>query len=278
MNLHSIDNLQSVDFVTNVFERTYRDVLQPGQIERRVAPHGFRFAKRVVLVNNVNDRADVLSLLDPLLASGEVTEAHFVADRLDAVLEQAGLLRTEIEKTIHYTDCALVGIFLPGSPYILYSDADVHLAESRDWISPALLLMQQDERVAVANPDWTPSTLDSERRESTGDFSLSYGFSDQLFLVRRGEFAAPIYKNWAPISWRYPLSHVVPIFEQRVDSYMRIRHRLRATYVRTCYFHGGDEGAGYRVMGTTMKWKRRLMQGVVKLCQLTPGSNPIYHV
>jgi len=277
MSLPIAANSPSVDFVLNVFERTYRDLLQPGIIASRVARHSYPFAKIIVLVNNVDSRAEVNSFLTPLIANGEITAAYFVADRLAEALRETHLSLAKLHRTIHYTDCALVAIFLPGSPYMLYSDADVLLAEPHNWITPALQILQRDPRVAVVNPNWTPSTLQHEAREYAGDFALGYGFSDQLFLISRAEFRRPIYQDWAPVSWRYPLSHVTPIFEQRVDAYMRVNRRLRATYTKARYIHDADEGVSYRHMGFAAKWKRRFMYALMSLGELTPGRDPRYH-
>jgi hypothetical protein len=268
----------AVDFVLNVFERTYRGVLQPGAITKRVAGHAFPFTKIVVLVNNVDDRADIESLMAPLLASGEVSEFHYVADRLNEALRLAALNRKDIEKTIHYTDCSLVAVFLPGSPYLLYSDADVFMDGPSDWITASLMLMKNDERIAVANPNWRNSSLATESRELKDEFGIGYGFSDQLYLLRREEFARPIYNYWAPISLRFPLAHIAPVFEQKVDAYMRCGKRLRATYIGMTYVHDSDEGATYQAEGTILRMKRFLMNAVVRVCRLVPGDDPRFSI
>jgi len=263
-----------VDFVTNVFERTYRKVLQPGVIAARVADHQFAFARRVVLVNNVTDSAAVEKLLGPLVASGEITEYYFVSALLESALNQVGLRRIEIEKTIHYTDCSLVAVTLCGSSHLLYSDADVFLREPQNWIEPGLQLMATDKRVAVVNPKWVTSEVNPEMREAKGDFNLGYGFSDQLYLLRREEFSRPIYRHFVPISYRYPFSHISPIFEQRVDAYMRAKGRLRATYQLATYVHDDDEGAGYRRAKPLVKLKRKVIEAAVRFCEMLPGNDP----
>jgi hypothetical protein len=269
--------VSEVDLVINVFERTYREVLRPGQVLARAQQHSYPFARRVILINNVDDPDELQSRLDPLLSSGEITEVHFVEERLDEALRKTGLTRGELEPVLHYSDCSLVALTLPGSPFVAYVDAEVHLAEEHDWITPALQMMQEDKRVAVANPDWTPSTLEAETREMHGQFALGYGFSDQLYLVKREEFAAAIYGYWCPMSWRYPLSHFAAVFEQRVDSYMRTHGRLRATYMGVRLEHRSDEGAGYRKTRGMLKWKSRAMHIILKSVQLLPGSSPRYH-
>ena len=70
-----------------------------------------------------------------------------------------------------------------------------------------------------------------------GDFSLGHGFSDQLFLARRAELAAPIYTTRCLAELRYPLAHIGPVFESRVDAHMRHHGRLRATWTRARYIH-----------------------------------------
>ncbi len=268
----------AVDFVTNVFERTFRDVLRPGSIRSRVDGHRFPFAKVVLLVNNVNSRAEVESYVMPLLASGEITEFHYVEDLLDDALSRAGLTRQEIEKTIHYTDCALVAVCLPGSPYLMYSDADVFMQSPVDWISPSLQLIETDDRIAVANPNWDHSSLPTEAREFQGEFGIGYGFSDQLYLICRAEFANPIYNHYAPISWRYPFSHITPIFEQRVDAYMRSHGRQRATYTGGTYIHAAEEGATYKKVTLATRLKRPAMMATMKVLSKLPGHDPRFHM
>jgi hypothetical protein len=72
--------------------------------------------------------------------------------------------------------------------------------------------MASDPRIATANPNWTSDSLKVEAREYQADCAIGYGFSDQIFLLRRSEFAQPIYKFHAPISLRYPMSAMGRIF------------------------------------------------------------------
>lgn len=270
--------MTDVDFVINVFERTYREVLRSGCIRERTTQHRFAFRRIVVLINNVDDRDAALAMAEQLRAGGEITDIHFVADRLEDALQAAGLTRADIAQTLHYTDCSLVAVFLQGSPYLLYCDTDVWLTEPQDWITPSLALMQQDARVAVTNPEWIPSTLQRELRERSDDFALGYGFSDQLYLLRREEFALPIYRCSTPISWRYPLSYQSPVFEQRVDAYMRVHHRLRGTYMGVQYRHEGAEGACYRRMTTAERLKKRAQTAAMWVANLFPGQDPRFHI
>jgi hypothetical protein len=268
---------QGVDFVVNTFERTYREVLTPGFIESMVDQHSFPFARRVVLVNNVTDRAAAGKMAQALRQIGAITEFHFVEDLLESTLHGAGLTRRDIEPDIHYSDCSLVAMFLEGSDYVVYCDAEVRLQNRCDWISPSLALMERDARVAVTNANWQQPTLTAEAREYRDEFAIGYGFSDQLYMVRRGEFARPIYKFHAPISLRYPLSARGRVFEQMVDSYMRVHRRMRGTYIAAVYEHP-SEGTSYPVSTTRTRLMRVRNSIVLRSIQLLPGRHPRYHI
>jgi hypothetical protein len=239
-----------VDLVVNVFERTYRRALEPGAIAAIREANRRPFARSVVLVNNVADRSDAASRAQRLLDEGEIDEFHFVEDRLEDALAMAGLRRGELEPLLHYSDAPLVAAVLDGSPWMLYWDPEAHLAESRDWITPALELMERDPRVMVANPSWELPDGDGRRpgleRETVtleAGFALGHGFSDQLFLVRRASLAAPIYRQRCIVSIVYPAAHKAEVFEARVSAHMRHHARLRATSLAASYVIDSSAGA-----------------------------------
>ncbi len=267
-----------MDFVITVFERTYREVLRPGNVRARAESFLFPFAKTVIVVNNVDDRGDLMQVAAPLLESGEVDEIHFVADRIDETLKAAGLTSAMIQETVYYTNWALVEIFLPGSRYMVHCDADVFLREPVDWVHPALKLMQEDSRIAVANPNWTNSRLKVEAREWRDGFGIGYGFTDQIYLLDRHEFARPIYRHRSPISLRYPFANIAPIFEQRVDAYMRSQRRMRATYADAVYLHDSEEGATHKRGTRFQRLKRTWMNLLVSVIRRLPGDDPRFHI
>ena len=124
------------------------------------------------------------------------------------------------------------------------------MKQPHDWVTPSLELMRRDGRVMVANPSWyTPTArhdpLARSTYERTGEFALGPGFSDQLFLCRRSELAAPIYKQRCLSSRRYPMAHVCRSFEARLDAWMRHHGRLRASYIDAVYLHPDEIGRGY---------------------------------
>jgi hypothetical protein len=239
----TIAPVSDVDLVVNCFERSYRDVLGGELLNELAAENRFAFASRTVLINNVEDRSDAERLAQAAVSRGAIDRFAFVADHLDDALARTGLTRAELGRVLHYSDAPLVAATLPGPSWIAYWDADVHLREPADWITPAIELMERDRRVLVANPNWPHPTLEREAVEQAGDFTFSLGFSDQLFLARRADLAQPIYRRRCLALYRYPLSHVADVFEARVDAHMRHAGLLRATYRPVTYVHP-SEGAG----------------------------------
>ncbi|HXN39461.1 MAG TPA: hypothetical protein VN892_15600 [Solirubrobacteraceae bacterium] len=238
----SADSRGAVDLVVNVFERTYRRALEPGAIAAIAQANRFAFARRTVLVNNVDDRADAQARAQALLADGEIDELHFIADRLDGALRAVDLRRGELEPLLHYSDGPLVAVTLPGSPWLLYWDPEARLAEPVDWVTPALELIGDDARVIVANPSWEAADaagrragVEHEASETRGGFALGEGFSDQVFLASRAALAAPIYSQRCIVRLSYPGAHKAHVFEARLAAHMRHHGRLRATSLTATY-------------------------------------------
>jgi hypothetical protein len=247
-----------VDLIVNAFERTYRDALEPGAVGAIAESHRFRFARRVVLINNVADRANAARLAQQRVDEREIDEFRFVDEHVEHALTEVDLTADELAPLLHYSDAPLVAATIDGSPWMLYWDPEARLLGATDWISPALELMRHDPRVMVANPSWEPADDDNRRpgveRETVatvGGFALGEGFSDQVFLASRRAIAAPIYRQRCIARIAYPAAHKAHVFEARVDAHMRHHGRLRATSLSATYatdtsVHGGSS---YRPRG-----------------------------
>jgi hypothetical protein len=243
-------DLPPVDLVVNVFERTYRGALRVDALATLAGAQRHPFARRVILINNVADRAHAAQLAERLLDAGQIDEVHFVADRLEYALDLAGLRRSELEPLLHYSDGPLVAVSLPGSPYLLYWDPEARLAQPCDWVTPALELMSADARVVVANPSWElPDEhghrpgVEREAIETHAGFAIGHGFSDQVFLASRAALARPIYRQRCIASIAYPGAHKARVFEARVDAHMRHHGGLRATSLAATYVTDQAHGA-----------------------------------
>lgn len=245
----SAESLEQVDLVVNTFERTYRHALEPQTLATIAAENAYPFARRTVLINNVEDREDAEERARRLLEAGEIDEFHFVAEELDRALAVAGLTRGQLEPLLHYSDGPLVAATLPGSPWFLYWDPEARLVEPHGWIAPALALMGRDPRVIVANPSWEQTDVAGRRpgveRETiatSGEFALGDGFSDQVFLASRTALAAPIYGQRCISRIAYPGAHKAHVFEARLAAHIRHHGRLRATSLRTSYATDAPSG------------------------------------
>lgn len=271
-----------VDLVVNCFERTYREVLTGGFFAGLEAQNRRSFARRLALINNVDDVDDAIARARALVASGELHGYALVAEHLDRALAVTGLRRPELEPLLHYSDCLMVAATLPGSPWLLYWDAEARLEAPHDWVGAAIELMERDRRLLVANPSWEPAGSDGRRpgleRETIGvadRFAIGRGFSDQLFLARRSELAAPIYHHRCLAQIRYPTAHRAAIAESRIDAYMRHRGRLRATSLDATYVvedRGG--GSSYAPQGARERLRAARNAGLRVACRHSPWLPP----
>lgn len=267
---------EPVDLVVNVFERTYRDVLVPGWFDEIEKQNQYKFDRRVILLNNVEDAEDAQARAAVLVSSGELTECRVVATELPRALELLGLRAKDLEPLPHYTDWALVAVTLQGNDLVVCWDADVRLEAPLNWISPSLEIMNRFSRIAVANPCWDVPEARSEASRVHEEFVLGYGFSDWAFLFRRSVFGNQKYRRVEPSTWRHPLAHVVPTFEQRVDSWMRRERWLRATYLPAKTVHQGAVGTSYPSATFVQRARRRLFDLVgPRLSRRFPES-PIF--
>lgn len=252
---------ERVDFVVNCYERTYRRLLAPGVLTGLVLQQRFSFASTTLLINNVDDRADAARMASQAIERGDVDRAEFVSDHLPAALSVTGLLPRNLARLPHFTDCCLVAVTLPGPEWLVYWDADATLLKPLDWVSPLIDFISQHPKVAIGNPNnWHDGLAEREALEIIGEVAVGFGFSDVAFLARRSDLARPIYRKVAPASWRYPLAHVEPIFEQRVDAWMRRGARMRATYLPAVVTHPEAVGINYPDAGLRERFRGRLQR------------------
>jgi len=267
--------MSDVDLCVNCYERTYRAVLAPGFLQTVAEDHVHRFARRTVIVNNVEDRQEAEALARQRRESGEIDACFFVEDHIDEALRRTGLTAADIARAPHFTDWGLVLVSVPGPDWILHCDPEVRLQAPCDWVAPSIELMDHDGRVMVANPRWyapTPrhDTLARTTLEHVGDFALGLGFSDQLFLARRSELAKPIYRQRCLATRRYPMANVSPTFEARVDAWMRHHERLRANFVPAVYAHPDEIGGAYPTRRPRERARSLLNRALVEAVRLSP--------
>ena len=257
MDINSVSNLRgidtNVDLVVNTFERTYRKVLSNGFFDRIEESNRRKFAKRILLINNVNDVRDVTLRVEQLLRDREIDAYYFVKEHLDNALSRTGLSYNDLKPFSFFLDWAIVAVTLPGSQWFVHWDAEVELKEPVNWIDASIDVMNHDSRILIANPNWSRDGIHRESSEYREGFALGYGMSDQVFLAKKSELNKPIYNYFCPASFRYPLSHLMSIFEKRIDAYMRRTGKLRATCLSAVYVHPDNEGLAYDNLHLTVQ-------------------------
>jgi hypothetical protein len=229
----------SVGLVVNVYERTYRDVLRPGFFHDVVASNLRPIDEVVALVNNVDEPQDARRRAEALVRSGEISAYSFVAEHIDRALMEAHLSPRVLRRRPYLLDYGLVLPHVTSTTWLLGWDAETQLVEPVNWIDPAIALMHDDPNIFHASLNWPPMRpeepgVEAEAFEMRECFALNWGFSDQLFLVRRADLAGPIYRSFSPAAIVRHAPHPYT-FEYRLESYQRAWRRPRATLVTQSY-------------------------------------------
>ena len=229
-----------VDLIVNCYERTYRRVLAPGFFDA-VAQQNSLSARRHALINNVDTRADAERRAKELLSSGEIDSFAFVSDVIERARRLTGVPRHALRRRPYFLDYGLAMTVTGSAPWILGWDAEVVLDMRTNWVAASIELMERRPELFSASPNWHDrgsyeGTLLRESFARDGPFFLNWGFSDQVFLVRRADLARPIYRRFAPASLARHAGHPWT-FENRVESYQRAVRRPRATLGDVTYTH-----------------------------------------
>lgn len=258
----------AVDLVVNVWEGTYRAALAPGFLEDLQTQNLYRFARTVIVVNNVDNRDSANAMLDERRSVGVVDTVHWVQDELGAALRIVGLDHRALGAIPHYSDWAYVMVAEPGSEWFVHWDPEVRLRNAADWITPAIEAMSADDRIMASSPLWWTGLDEKETLSRAGRHALTQGFSDQLFLGRRGDFRRPIYSRRCIARRRYPLAHLAYIFESRVDAHMRHERLVRLVDCDVVYEHpaaGGSYPISSRRAYLRSRFNHAVLSGVRSL-------------
>lgn len=243
--------LPSVSFATSCWEKDWRQILlDPDYLRvRQIGNHGFPFAERILVINNVSDLEAVKEAARKKVEEGVLTRVIVAEEKAEESLSFFRLRRGDFRASrdgayaasadwVYYNALGpLTAIFACESEYLLYLTGDVRLDDPVDWIGKALRRMEKDPFVKVANLTWNGQYGEAKRESYKKDrdfFTARQGFSDQLFLVRRSDFRRPMYGEIRVDSAHFPRGGV---FERRVFSYMKNRNWERITFRRGSYTH-----------------------------------------
>jgi hypothetical protein len=229
--------LPTVTFATAVWEKDWKQILlDPDYLcVSQIENHQFPFIERLLIINNVSDLEEVKEAAQMRVEEGILTR-YAIAD--EKYLSLFGLKRNDFTEWQFYNALApLSAIAEAKGDYLLYLTGDVRLDKPVKWIPQALCRMEKNPVYKVANLTWNERYDEAKRESYRSDWSFyiaKQGFSDQMFLVKSGDFRAPIYGEVRFDSAHYPRGDV---FEKRVFSYMKNHGWERITFRRGSYTH-----------------------------------------
>jgi hypothetical protein len=218
----------TVTFATSVWERDWRAVLLDSDYLRKMIDHhDFPFFERLLVINNVNDVEEVKKA-----AKGLFTR-YVVANGLPPFSQ---LRREDFTDWQYYNALGpLTAIGEAKGEYLLFVTGDVYLKKKVNWIPKALKALSGKKK--VANLIWNDNRAEAKKesyRQTWNFFVSKEGFSDQMFLIRRADFLAPIYSEIREDAAHFPRGDV---WEKRVFSYMKNHDWERITFKGGSYTH-----------------------------------------
>lgn len=235
--------MSDVTFSTKCYEADYRRVLGQGGARAQAERCCHAFARRQVIVNNVDDWKDAERLAMAALDRGDLSEYVFAEHHADRVLDHFRLRREDLGRGYVYSICELTELLICRTPYLVHHASDVAVlargaGDLIDWVARGIDILEGDPRVAVVNPVWNGRVGEAraESVEDCGDHFLGHGFSDQCYLVRTDDLRGADLRQAHPAGVRYP-DYGGELFEKRVDAWMRNAGRLRATLKDVAYVH-----------------------------------------
>jgi hypothetical protein len=238
--MHDIQN-SLIQFDTKVWENDYRIVLSERHLKKLSDSISIPSKNVRVLINNVLSHRKVELLANRAQSLDLIGDFYFVDDIASEVLKYFSIDKQSLSIGYRYSICELAGIYLSEKPYILHLSSDslpVNKIETR-FFNQSVELFKNNKDIKVTNLMWNNSYEDhaSESYREDKDFYYSRGgFSDQMYFVKTEDFRKRIFNEIHQDSDRYP-SYAGPLFEKRVDSWMRVNGYQRAIFKHNSYSH-----------------------------------------
>jgi hypothetical protein len=228
-----------VTFETKCYENDWEFILLGNYLKRMIERCNYNFSKRTLLINNVNDTEKVSYYAQKKIKAGVITDFIIVEKYAEEVLNFFEIDKNSFNGGYYYSIAELTGIYVCKTKYLLHFSSDSLLQKnSKSWINEAIKIFEQRKDVLVANPTWDFRFQHAreESFDSTGNFFVGYGFSDQCYLVKAARLKQPIYNEKNIVSNRFP-KYGGELFEKRIDSYMQNHRLVRITSKEVSYIH-----------------------------------------
>ena len=253
----------SVAFAITCWERDWRQILlHPDYLAKyQIAHHNYPFDEKILIINNVNNLSEVLKAANQKIEEGildrVVIAKESILNRFQMNLGdfyEGSVCKVEkspvatVDFLYHNAIGPLTALYATTCDYLLYQCGDIFLTQPTNWVKKATDLLKKDPLYKVATLVWNwgdwlkEASYDEVRRESfklDGEFYVTNcRFSDHLFLVKRSDFYAPIYKEPREDVTNYPWGDT---FEMRMFSAMKTRGWLEIIYAHGDYTHRNIE-------------------------------------
>lgn len=251
-----------VEIIFTAWENNIRSVLEIGTLDRLVSQHQFPFATTTLIINNVENRSEVVRLATAAVERGEI-DRYVFADEHDASAARLfGVSRRRLGRFWNWGNAHMVAYVLdpaPGVPrdrWILISDVDCHLIDRFDWITPSLHLLERRPEILMAMPSWgdegsISDTVHLEADDYDSGFALVPGYCDVHVLTdprRLLKYESPLrHVHWwsSPISARFE-SPGFQILGGMLDAFMRMNRLYRAVHLGSRFEQVSTSGGDAR--------------------------------
>lgn len=238
-----------ITYNTNCWEKSWKVILQTDYLEKSIKNNDFKFHKRKLWINNVNDYDEVSYYAKKAIENGLITEFYNTEDYIDEAMEYFQLSKSSssLGKGFPYSVGSLCAIYNCTTKYIIYFTDDAFVPQKfTGWIPTTLDFIEKNKNVVTGNLLWARSpnkimeqVAKKEMYRETERFYVGYGFSDQNYLG-----LTSFYKN---LNYN-TIHHLADIrykkqrkpgtsFEKRVEAWKLNNDFERATYKNGYYIH-----------------------------------------
>ena len=229
-----------VTFETKCWEGDWDFILSGNYLDEMIKRCNYKFAERILFINNVKDLLRVKRVADKKIAQNVIDAYYVVDDYAKQTLDFFQIEKDSFKQGYYYSIAELTSIYLCKTDFLLHFSSDTYLPKNKsNWIEKSLEIFSKREDVVVANPTWNFSFdgVKAESFDEIGDFYINSQFSDQCYLIKTALFKTPMYNETNPISeTRFP-KYGGELFEKRVEAYMHNHNLYRITSKEISYIH-----------------------------------------
>lgn len=229
----------TVTFETKVYENDWQYLLVGNYLSKMISNNGFSFDRRVLIINNVLNRAKVEKYAIKKVSQGVIDQYYFVDDYAADALDFYGLNKSSFGTGYYYSISEIVGLYLCETDYLChYSSDSIQYPSASNWIEESIKLFETNKNILVANPLWSFKVKLNDSQVGSDKFHFAdAGFSDQCYLIRKEDLNKNTFKHHHPdADVIYPL-HGGELFEKKIYCYMKFYNKHRITFLRSYYRH-----------------------------------------